>query len=119
MSNTEDCHEDEAFSTIMKSTKLLNYNNLDASANTDEEMVMSSNMIYNMLNGQVRRLCETVQDSQVHSKMVMNVVGEWINKIRRIEMFNVEFSSLNSLTAEVSVLRKPYSYTRSCIPFSV
>ena len=33
--------------------------------------------------------------------MVMNFVGEWIKKIRRNEMINVEFSSSKSLTAEV------------------
>ena len=104
MSNTEDCQEEVTCGTLKKNTKVLNSNKLDASGNTDEEMAMSSNATYNVLNGQVRRLCESVQDSQVHSKMVMNFVGEWINKIRKKGMFNVEFSSLNSLTAEVSVL---------------
>ena len=69
-------------------------------------MDICTNVTYNMLSGQTRRLYKSVHDSKVHSKMVKNFAGEWINKIRRKEIFNVESASLPSFTTKLSVLKE-------------
>jgi hypothetical protein len=46
---------------------------------------------YNHLISQVTTLCETVQNSQHHCKMVGNFIGRWIDKLRTKEIFTVEF----------------------------
>ena len=76
MSNTEYCYDNENCGTVMENTELINDNCTDASRNTNDDMATNNKVTYNILNAQVRILLETVQDSQVHSKMVMNFVGE-------------------------------------------
>ena len=52
---------------------------------------------YNHLISQVTALCETVQNSQHHCKMVGNFIGRWIDKLRTKQNFSVEFLQLPSL----------------------
>ena len=60
MSNKEDWQKEDSCGTLMKNTKVLNYNKVHASGNADEEVATSSNVTYNMLNGKVRKVCDTV-----------------------------------------------------------